>query len=48
MAGSRLGNSAPDFTQQFNGGHVHFHEWLGDRRDVLSRKASTQSRPAFA
>ena len=31
----RLGDLAPDFTQQSSIGPIHFHHWLGDRWGVL-------------
>ena len=31
----RLGDTAPDFTQQSTQGEIHFHEWLGDSWGVL-------------
>jgi alkyl hydroperoxide reductase subunit AhpC len=35
MATLRLGDTAPDFTQQSTAGTIHFHEWLGDSWGVL-------------
>jgi alkyl hydroperoxide reductase subunit AhpC len=31
----RLGDTAPDFTQDSSEGPIHFHEWLGDSWGVL-------------
>jgi len=31
----RLGDIAPDFTQESSAGPIHFHEWLGDSWGVL-------------
>ncbi|MCW3479334.1 peroxiredoxin [Neisseriaceae bacterium JH1-16] len=31
----RLGDTAPDFTQQSSEGTIHFHEWLGDHWGIL-------------
>jgi len=31
----RLGDTAPDFTQESSEGPIHFHEWLGDSWGVL-------------
>jgi alkyl hydroperoxide reductase subunit AhpC len=31
----RLGDTAPDFTQQSSEGNIHFHEWLGDHWGIL-------------
>jgi thioredoxin-dependent peroxiredoxin len=31
----RLGDLAPDFTQQSTAGDIHFHQWLGDSWGVL-------------
>ncbi|MDN0084006.1 peroxiredoxin [Crenobacter sp. SG2305] len=31
----RLGDTAPDFTQESSEGTIHFHEWLGDQWGVL-------------
>ena len=31
----RLGDTAPDFTQQSTQGEIHFHDWLGDSWGVL-------------
>jgi thioredoxin-dependent peroxiredoxin len=31
----RLGDIAPDFTQQSTAGEIKFHEWLGDSWGVL-------------
>jgi thioredoxin-dependent peroxiredoxin len=31
----RLGDIAPDFTQESSAGVIHFHEWLGDQWGVL-------------
>lgn len=35
MAALRLGDIAPDFTQDSSIGTIHFHEWLGDGWGVL-------------
>lgn len=35
MASLRLGDTAPDFTQQSSAGEIRFHEWLGDSWGVL-------------
>lgn len=35
MASLRLGDTAPDFTQQSSTGDIRFHEWLGDSWGVL-------------
>ena len=35
MATLRLGDTAPDFTQQSTHGNIHFHEWAGDAWVVL-------------
>jgi alkyl hydroperoxide reductase subunit AhpC len=35
MASLRLGDTAPDFTQQSSAGEIHFHQWLGDSWGVL-------------
>jgi len=35
MATLRLGDIAPDFTQDSTEGKIHFHEWLGDKWGVL-------------
>ncbi len=35
MATLRLGDIAPDFTQDSTEGPIHFHEWLGDGWGVL-------------
>ena len=35
MATLRLGDTAPDFTQQSSAGTIHFHEWAGDAWVVL-------------
>ena len=35
MATLRLGDTAPDFTQDSTAGRVQFHEWLGDSWGVL-------------
>jgi len=35
MATLRLGDIAPDFTQQSTAGPIHFHDWLGDKWGVL-------------
>src|SRR3954466_12899621 len=35
MATIRLGDIAPDFTQESSIGTIHFHEWLGDKWGVL-------------
>ena len=35
MATLRLGDTAPDFTQESTAGTIHFHEWLGDSWGVL-------------
>lgn len=35
MATLRLGDIAPDFTQESSEGMIHFHEWLGDKWGVL-------------
>ena len=35
MATLRLGDTAPDFTQQSTEGTIRFHEWLGDSWGVL-------------
>ncbi len=31
----RLGDIAPDFTQQSSAGEIHFHQWLGDSWGIL-------------
>ena len=31
----RLGDPAPDFTQESSEGPIHFHDWLGDSWGVL-------------
>jgi alkyl hydroperoxide reductase subunit AhpC len=31
----RLGDTAPDFTQQSTAGDIHFHQWLGDSWGLL-------------
>ncbi|MDB5805555.1 MAG: peroxidase [Betaproteobacteria bacterium] len=31
----RLGDTAPDFTQQSTAGEIHFHQWLGDSWGLL-------------
>jgi len=31
----RLGDTAPDFTQESTEGTIHFHEWLGDHWGIL-------------
>lgn len=31
----RLGDTAPDFTQESTAGTIHFHQWLGDSWGVL-------------
>src|SRR5690554_7012380 len=31
----RLGDLAPDFTQDSSEGSIHFHEWLGDSWGIL-------------
>ena len=31
----RLGDTAPDFTQESTAGTIHFHDWLGDHWGVL-------------
>lgn len=31
----RLGDTAPDFTQESTEGQIHFHQWLGDSWGVL-------------
>lgn len=35
MATLRLGDTAPDFTQQSTEGEIHFHQWAGDSWVVL-------------
>lgn len=35
MATLRLGDTAPDFTQESTEGRIRFHEWLGDKWGVL-------------
>ncbi|CAN7383342.1 peroxiredoxin [Rhizobacter sp. LjRoot28] len=35
MASLRLGDTAPDFTQQSSTGEIRFHDWLGDSWGVL-------------
>lgn len=35
MATLRLGDTAPDFTQESTAGPIHFHEWAGDAWVVL-------------
>lgn len=35
MATLRLGDTAPDFTQDSNQGPIHFHQWAGDSWVVL-------------
>jgi thioredoxin-dependent peroxiredoxin len=35
MASLRLGDTAPDFTQQSSLGEIRFHQWLGDSWGVL-------------
>lgn len=35
MTTLRLGDTAPDFTQESSIGPIHFHEWLGDSWGVL-------------
>lgn len=35
MAALRLGDTAPDFTQESTAGTIHFHKWLGDQWGVL-------------
>ena len=35
MATLRLGDTAPDFTQESSAGTIHFHEWAGDAWVVL-------------
>jgi len=35
MASLKLGDTAPDFTQQSSEGEIHFHEWLGNSWGVL-------------
>ncbi|HET7597864.1 MAG TPA: peroxiredoxin [Burkholderiales bacterium] len=35
MAALRLGDTAPDFTQESTAGTIHFHQWLGDQWGVL-------------
>lgn len=35
MATLRLGDTAPDFTQQSTAGEIHFHQWAGDSWVVL-------------
>jgi thioredoxin-dependent peroxiredoxin len=35
MATLRLGDTAPDFTQDSTDGPIRFHEWLGDKWGVL-------------
>jgi hypothetical protein len=35
MAGLRLGDTAPDFTQHSSAGDIHFRQWLGDSWGVL-------------
>lgn len=35
MSNLRLGDLAPDFTQQSTVGEIHFHEWLGDKWGLL-------------
>jgi thioredoxin-dependent peroxiredoxin len=31
MATLRLGDTAPDFTQDSTEGRIEFHQWLGDK-----------------
>ena len=35
MAALRLGDTAPDFTQESTAGTIQFHQWLGDKWGVL-------------
>jgi len=35
MTTLRLGDTAPDFTQQSSTGIIHFHQWLGDSWGIL-------------
>lgn len=35
MASLKLGDTAPDFTQQSSAGEIHFHDWLGSSWGVL-------------
>ena len=35
MATLRLGDIAPDFSQESTAGTIHFHQWLGDQWGVL-------------
>lgn len=35
MTTLRLGDTAPDFTQQSSAGIIHFHQWLGDSWGIL-------------
>ena len=35
MATLRLGDIAPDFTQDSTDGRIEFHKWLGDKWGVL-------------
>jgi alkyl hydroperoxide reductase subunit AhpC len=35
MSTLRLGDTAPDFTQESSIGPIHFHEWLGDSWGIL-------------
>lgn len=35
MTTLRLGDIAPDFTQESTAGHIHFHEWAGEHWTVL-------------
>lgn len=35
MTALRLGDTAPDFTQDSTAGPIHFHQWLGDHWGVL-------------
>ena len=35
MATLRLGDIAPDFTQDSTEGRIEFHKWLGDKWGVL-------------
>lgn len=35
MTTLRLGDTAPDFTQESSAGPIHFHEWLGDSWGIL-------------
>ena len=35
MAHLRLGDTAPDFTQQTTEGEISFHDWLGDSWGII-------------